>query len=150
MGNLKLLSWNLHGFKRISGVLAQQFTDFDIVCFQETWLRQYDENLLASVFPLYNCVFKSSMLDDVIYKGRPFGGLCIMWDKKLDAFCVHVEVPYDNIDVVALTVNNKKLYVVNVYFPYACNDNQDNIDNTIANLLCIWELYDCDEIYNLW
>jgi len=146
MGVLKIVSWNVHGLKRIKGLIANNVDSYDIICLQETWLRQHDEELLCNIFPSHNNACKSSMNNDVIYKGRPFGGLSILWKRELDDFVTHIELDYSNISAISITANGRKLYVVNVYMPYACSENEENIRDAVANLLSVWEINDCDDI----
>jgi len=146
MNETNLLSWNVHGLKRVSGLVHDIMKKYDIVCIQETWLRKYEENLFNSILPDFNYLCKSSMDNDKFYRGRPFGGQCILWKNHLDDLVTPVDVDYDNICAISVTMGSKTVYIVNVYAPFNCNDNEDKIQDFIVNLFSIWELNNCDEI----
>jgi len=81
-----------------------------------------------------------------MYHGRPFGGLSILWKKTLDVKCTALNANYNNINAICVNINDKNVYVVNVYVPHFCKEKEDEIDAVIANLLALWELSSCDEI----
>lgn len=86
-GVVSFCSFNLHGFDNSKAYLNVLLKTHDVTFVQEHWLT--NDNLLK----LYNLNYEfvaygKSAMDEKcssgILKGRPFGGVAVMWNKKLD------------------------------------------------------------------
>jgi len=139
------ISLNLHGLKRVKGILYDSIENNDLICLQETCLRDFEDNILHDSLPGFEIMSKTSLDNTQMNRGRPFGGLAIVWKTTMSKIVNSVALPYDNMMAITLTIGAKKLYIVNVYVPFNCNANED-IRLTVANLLSVRELNDCDEI----
>lgn len=73
-------------------------------------------------------LFASSPLDGVInssiLRGRPFGGLCILVNKKTFPSCSNISCLFSSDNFIAVSVDN--LLLVNVYLPSSrsCDDKE--------------------------
>ena len=143
---LNFTSWNVHGWKRISKIACEFLKTYDIICLQETWLHEHEENYFGDLMNNYNCVCKTSMQADVFHRGRPFGGLAFLYKKALAVHITHIGSEYKNLDVICLKFGDRKVFVVNVNVPCCNNDNEDEINELVANIFCTWELGECDDI----
>ena len=85
MGQIKCLTYNLHGFKSGKLLLSEIINGYDVVALQEHWLVQNNLNALVNFNKKDDGVAVSSM-DDVDYisgPGRPFGGVGVLWKKTV-------------------------------------------------------------------
>ena len=86
--NLKLATFNLHGFNQGCSYLDELCSKYDIVFVQEHWLAPFDLCKLINLCPDMLC-YASSAMESIISKsilaGRPFGGLAIFVHSKFSS-----------------------------------------------------------------
>jgi len=58
---VKIASWNLKSFKNNCSFIINKLFDCDIVLLQETWLHQFEENLVHTLHPDFLGVSISSI-----------------------------------------------------------------------------------------
>ena len=99
--NPKVLSFNWHGVKSSSNTLQQFTKDFDILMIQEHWLYP-DELSYMSCLCANFCSFSISPMttDDKLLRGRPPGGVSILWRKSLSHIVKTIK--YDGERVIGL------------------------------------------------
>ena len=106
--------------------LINVFDNCDIFCVQETWYSRQDLASLNSLHGEFNGYgVATTDYRDGLVAGHPPGGVSIFWKKSLDHcikpwasscdWCVGIEVE----------LNNKRIYIFNVYLPYQCPENSD-------------------------
>ena len=130
--NINLCTWNCQGAKSNCHWLLKVIDNFDIIAIQETWLFDYENNLLK-FSNNHNVIAKSSMRNDKKLTGRLFGGLAFLIKTDLSSSIKIVET--NDTRLLAITVelaNGDNLLVVNVYFPVNCANNQKQISEYIA------------------
>lgn len=125
--DLVVTSYNCKNLKSSINELKEICMKTDILLLQETWLLDSEAHLL-------NCLHKDfyakgiSAMDTsaALIRGRPHGGLAILWKKSLGSSCKVVD--YDDPRIMGLEVNkeSKSVLLVNIYMPYACHDNASN------------------------
>ena len=92
------------------------------------------------------------MLDDCIQRGRPYGGLAILWNKKMHVSVQHIDLDNKNMDAIVISLCGKNIVLVNVYFPTNCTENDVCISEYIGDLCSLWnkdndsELIICGDI----
>ncbi len=134
--NVKITSYNLHGFDIGLPFLKTLCSEFDFILVQEHWLLSSQLFKLGSVDNDFS-FFAISAMDHKsqcgILKGRPFGGVGILWRKKFGNL---VEVINKDTEGRALTVkfncniNEKCLLITCVYFP--CSDTPANYKASVG------------------
>ena len=82
-----------------------------------------------------------------IRKGRPFGGTAIFWKKDLKA--ERVVRHTGEIIAVRITSFVESVVFINVYFPYCCNQNQENFDSYLRQLQSFYKELDNAKVYIL-
>ena len=103
----------------------------DIVLVQETWLTQQNLDFLQTVSSTHFSYEYSPVNDKLgIRKGRPFGGTAIFCKKDLKA--ERVVSHTGEIIGVRITSFVESVVFINVYFPYCCNQNQENFDSYLG------------------
>jgi hypothetical protein len=74
-------------------------------------------------------------INSAILSGRPFGGLAILWSKKLGHLCKPVIYEDDsNIIGLELTLRKVKYLFINIYMPYCCAQNRDNFVSNLSQI----------------
>ena len=113
----------------------------DIIFLQETWLSEYELDILSSLHPdCYARGVSSMKADEGILVGRPFGGIAISWRKALAS---HVVV--DVINDIIMTANVKcgvqVFLAINVYMPYA--DRSEHSENYELFMSTLGDILTC-------
>ena len=133
---LDIVTYNVKGFKpRNYNYLDEIFNKCDMLLLQETWLYNFQSNIVNSV--LGNCLYHStSAMDEsnINKPGRPFGGCMIIWKKNLGISIKPVLINNPRICVVEVENHlHEKLLVINVYMP--TNDNTLESFNLFGEVL---------------
>lgn len=117
---LRISSFNCKSIKSSVIDLAKICNECDIVLLQETWLRSCELNVINSVHNDFEGRAWSAMDDNVEHRGRPFGGLAVMWRKSLK-LKLSFKCKLINERIVVLDICNGKrsLCIINVYMPVA-------------------------------
>jgi len=122
---MKIISWNIQNFKTNNLWLQQFNLQYDMILLQETWLFNYESNLIENSFRDYKCVSASSMPN---YrngvKGRPYGGTAILVKKQFENSIKEVDSSDPRLLSILLDTKKGKLLVINVYLP--CNSFQND------------------------
>ena len=81
---LRLCTFNMHGFGNGLAMAQQLCLDHDLILLQETWLSNanlYKLNSIDSGFCSFGLSGMEAKLAEGILVGRPFGGKGILWKK---------------------------------------------------------------------
>ena len=102
---LSIVSYNSGGLGDINREIIEDIlTDSgaDILLLQETWLLQRDLGILNSFNTNFLAKGKSSVRDNTILCGRPYGGLGILWNKSLSLCVKPLSVECDRVDAICI------------------------------------------------
>ena len=128
MATLKLACYNMYGFENGYSTLKDLCDTYDIVGVEEHWLAPYNLVKLKNFHSHYDCLCWSAMTDKLqhgLTSGRPFGGIGVLFNRKLDL----------NVRVLGVLSNSRcavlhctfptgySLVIVVVYFP--CSTSVD-------------------------
>ena len=70
-----------------------------------------------------------------VIRGRPRGGVGVLWKKHLDSCVSIIETEYDWLCCIRLTEDIlNEYYLINVYLPNECTDNTDEFNDCLAKL----------------
>lgn len=124
---LKIATYNCHSFKTSVNDIRQLCNTHDIILLQETWLLESELPLLGQVNTNFYYKGISSMdCNSKLFTGRPFGGLAILWSKKLGTQCTPVMYgSQNNILGLTITMSQVSYLLLNVYMPYCCGNNRE-------------------------
>ena len=147
---MNIISFNTKGFKpRNYNYIDYLFKRCHILLLQETWLYEFQNNIITQVLKdsLYHTV--SSMdSKDIGRQGRPFGGLAIIWHKNLPFNILPIRTNNKRVACVTVTTDKIKLILINVYMPQ--NDNsQKSFDefgdvlDEISSIIRTYDNYNC-------
>ena len=84
--HLKLTTFNCEGFKyRNYDYISETFNKCDILLLQETWLYNFEHNILNNILQSSQYHAISAMDEaDIGRAGRPYGGCEIVWHPNLN------------------------------------------------------------------
>ena len=94
------------------------------------------------------CAFSipASKKSNIISKGRPAGGLAIIYEKRLEQFVTEIIVPGSNrVQAIHFKQNESVFVLINVYFPTDPQNNNfcdSELLNAIQDIHFIFNLYD--------
>jgi len=136
-GNLSLCSYNLHGFNNGLPYLKKLCSDNDIIFVQEHWLLKSQLYMFDNINDNFN-FFGQSSLDEVtsrgLLKGRPFGGVGVLWRKELAPIVKCYDCDTDGrIVVIKIDTSDLKMLIFGVYFP--CDDHSKSYTCSVIRLL---------------
>ena len=126
---LKVISYNCKGFKeRNYDYLVNIYTQCQILLIQETWLYSFQQDSIAKLLKDSDCHSVSSMKnDDVGRRGRPFGGLAIVWKKTVPMKVTPISTTSVRLCAVKIDIQNTNVLIINVYMP-VFSENVSNIN----------------------
>ena len=82
--NPKVSTFNVNGVKTSSTTIQEMCKHFDIIMIQEHWLYPDELSYLSMLSNDFNGFGLSPMpVGEKLLSGRPYGGVGIMWHKKL-------------------------------------------------------------------
>ena len=125
--------------------------NIDILFIQETWLLPSNLYKLADIHKDYLFHGQSGIVDTELLQGRPYGGVAILWHKKLAGNIVKIkDCGSKRICAVKLCCKQKNILLVSCYMP---NDNyhkhyvSEDFITVCDTLECLISKYkDCDVI----
>jgi len=133
--SLFVVSYNMHGFNQGSHTVRDLINESspDIFLLQEHWLTPANLGRFDVEFPGYVCFGSSAMrscVESGVLYGRPFGGVTILVNKRLQQ-CTEILCCSDR--YVAVTVGN--VLIFNIYLPcVGTPDRQSIVDQLLLEI----------------
>ena len=124
---INVATYNCQNIQTSQDEIRELCRGHDIILLQETWLLETDLGILLDIDSNFHAKGLSSMnIQDGLLTGRPYGGLAVLWSKKLGNQCKPVIYGDDTrVMSLELTISSVKYLFLNVYMPYCCADNYD-------------------------
>ena len=146
---LNIATYNCKGFKiRNYEYIRKLFNSVDVLLIQEHWLFSFEFNIFSKVLNHCHFVSKSSMKDDAILTGRPYGGVAIAWKSSLNYNYESIITSSDRLIGLRFFDDNLTLdlIILNVYMP--CRNNENNVEFTeiLYELSSICMLYASSDV----
>ena len=99
----------------------------NIIFLQETWLASDELQLLSTMHDQFYSQGVSAMdVRDGICRGRPYGGLAVMWRKSLGG-CEVIDMPTPRIMCLQIRNKDNAIALFNIYMP--CD-----VENILMNI----------------
>ena len=117
--------YNIKGFKYRNPYIKKISNLDNVIFIQEHWLFQFEFHLINNVLPNFEYIMKSSMNNDSLTHGRPFGGVGILWNKNLNLSYTELKCVSDRVCAVRLFNDTFSITIVNVYMPFRGTLNND-------------------------
>ena len=124
---IRTVSYNCKNFISSVDEIRELCQVFDVIFLQETWLMDSELYKLSQVDSNFLAQGVSSMdTSNQLIRGRPYGGLAILWSKHLGCQCKPVIFKDNNMFMaLEISVAGVKHLFINVYLPYCYIGNLD-------------------------
>ena len=111
---------------------------FDIIMIQEHWLYPDELSYLSMLSNDFSSFGLSPMpVGETLLSGRPYGGVGIMWHKKLSNCAKIVQFDDNRILGLEIKTNNQTFLFVCIYLPCDCDANYDDYCFYLNKIHCI-------------
>jgi exonuclease III len=122
ISELRLCSFNMHGYRNGLSMANSLCSDHDIILLQEHWLMKHELHKMDAIHPNFKSFGVSSMDNKIasgILVGRPFGGVGILWNKRLSSKIQILDYDADNGKFLTIKIlaDPKHITITTVYFP---------------------------------
>lgn len=129
---MKISSFNCRNIKSSLPEIRRLCDISDIVFLQETWLADGELHMLGCIDERFYGQGVSAMdTSTQVLRGRPHGGLAILWRKTLKG-CTVETLPNPRIMSLCIDDDMKQMKIFNIYMPCEQTDNHDEF----LELLC--------------
>ncbi|KAJ2938095.1 hypothetical protein O0L34_g17654 [Tuta absoluta] len=144
---ITMVSFNCRSIKRSVDNIRSMCKIHQIIALQETWLFSHDLSFLNSIDDKFGAYGVSAMDTSAgIIKGRPYGGVAILWDKSV--FTEVELIPCDNSRILAVRLCGKyNALVFSVYMPTDCHDNLPEFIQCLGNISAIIESVAIENVF---
>ena len=140
--DLTIISYNCDGLNLSTCYIQQLLTDKkpDFLFLQETWLLDSQINLLGNINVNYLFTGISGCESGEMLKGRPYGGVAVLWSKKLSQYVQPVASNSNRITGCKYMFGDEKILFLTVYMPcdsqsvHRVNDEYVNVIQEIENI----------------
>ena len=148
MNNIRVTSFNCKNYKTSVNEIYELCDNCDILVLQETWLLEVDLSLLSNIHTQFYAKGISSVnVESGILKGRPHGGIAILWKKCFANRCKIIDFQDDKLLGLEVQHKDGKLLIVNAYLPYCADINIDEYAYYLGKIESIFSDYDSPYIY---
>lgn len=122
--SVNMVSFNCKNVKRSVDTIRKLCQSADIIALQETWLRPDELQYLCEIDERFGNTGTSAM-DPAggIMVGRPWGGVCLMWNKTVFPNVSVVQCDNARVCAIKITLPQKSILVFSVYMPTDKNVN---------------------------
>lgn len=136
--SIKLITFNCKGAKRSQQCINNLCSMADIVAIQETWLLSHDIPWLGDIHEEFSYTGKSAVdTSKGILKGRPYGGVGILWRKSVFNVVNLVPCKSDRLIAIKITLANKEILIFSIYMPTDANENLIEFTNCLGEIVSI-------------
>ncbi|VVC97648.1 unnamed protein product [Leptidea sinapis] len=129
--NITLATFNCRSVKRSAEQIKELSENVDILALQETWLPPHDLGFVNGLSQHFSCFAKSAVDTSTgILKGRPYGGLPLMWRKSLFPSVSIIDCTSDKLAAVQIDLGGRHILVMTVYLPF-----DDGYEDCLADFI---------------
>lgn len=148
ISDTKIVTYNCKSIKRSVECIRDLCRTADIIALQETWLLPHDLNFVHSIDKDFACAAISSVdVSSGVLRGRPYGGLAIMWRKTRFSDVSVINCTTDRVMAIQIKLNLRSLLIFNVYMPTDELDNLLEFTNCLGRISAITEECDVSAVY---
>ena len=134
--SLRVCSFNLHGLSNSLPYLQELCIDNDIIFVQEHWLMKSDLakfDDISSDFRFYGASAMDSKCEQGLLRGRPFGGVGVLYRKNLNIkVTLSGCMPDGRAVAIVADCGTLKLLCFGLYLP--CEDHSQAYLSTLSNI----------------
>ena len=134
----KIGSFNCKGFKqRNYSYLKNVFDKVDFLFLQETWLYDYESDIISTQLPNSHFIAVSGMNSQEIRDGRPFSGTAIAWKNNPLYKVTKIDTLSNRLCACKLESSNYNILLLNVYMPVNCSNNSELFIEILHEIISI-------------
>lgn len=134
----KLISYNCKSVKRSAECVRSLCKSADIVALQEHWLLPHDLPFLGTIDKDFGYTGTSAVDTSAgILRGRPYGGVGILWRKDAFQSVSVVECSSVRLTAIRATVSNSDVIFVSAYLPTDSYDVKTERCRVFVNITII-------------
>ena len=117
--NTKIISYNIQSFGEDKYITVNSLLKMcDFLLLQDTWkFEQEFYNIIKRKLNGYDCIYTSGMDDKIPLKGRPYGGVGILFRANLNCTTEKIETISKRMCTLKVTTNNSSMLLFNIYMP---------------------------------
>ena len=134
---VSMCTYNMHGYNTGASYLKQLCTQNDIVFIHEHWLQNSQLDKFNNINPDFMFCGKSAMderLSMQLLRGRPFGGVGVLWRRSLSSLVTYYGCSNDGrVVVIKLENGSQNILVFGVYLP--CDDHRSEYMHSVQQIL---------------
>ncbi|XP_060801616.1 uncharacterized protein LOC132902036 [Amyelois transitella] len=148
--NLNFVSYNCKSVTRSVDAIRELCKTADLVALQETWLLPHDISYLGTIDTEFAYCGKSAVDTSAgILRGRPYGGLAILWRKSVFANVSIVECASERIMAIKILINSQQFLVFSVYMPTVSDDNLPEFTERLSEISAVVDECGAEYVYVL-
>ena len=134
----KIASFNCKGFKKRNyNYLNNVFNKVDFLLLQETWLYDYESDVISSQLQNSHFIAMSSMNSQEIRDGRPYGGTAIVWKGNPFYSVTKIDTLSSRLCACKIENMNCNILLMNVYMPIKCTRNDELFVEILHEIISI-------------
>ena len=115
---LRIASFNCEGYNELKQAFIKKLlNNVDILLLQEFWLIPTTLNKLSNLSDQFQCHAISAVDDTEILHGRPYGGVAILWHKRLRANVELIQLNSKRLSAIKRQSLYCSILIVSVYLP---------------------------------
>ena len=132
---LGIASFNCRGIYSSQEEIRALCNTNKIVCIQEHWLAKQELHALNTVCDDFRGTGSSPVdLSSGSIRGRPHGGVGVLWHKSLDSFVSVLDLHSEWACGINVSLQGDTVCILSVYLPYECDENQDDYIRALEEL----------------
>ncbi|KAJ0170988.1 hypothetical protein K1T71_013760 [Dendrolimus kikuchii] len=147
---VNMVTYNCKNIKRSVEGIKELCMVGDIIALQETWLLPCELSYLTGIHDEFGSTGTSAVkIDAGILKGRPFGGVALLWRKSLFPYVSVIPCSCPRIAGIRISTNDKPIIVLSVYMPVDCADNLPEFTDCLGEISAIIDENDVENVFIL-
>lgn len=147
---IKFASFNCNSVKASYEDIRHLCKNVDLVALQETWLLPFDVPFLVIIDKEFECTRKSAVdISTGILRGRPYGGVAILWRTGLFQTVTVLECNCPRITAIKATSGERSIIVFSVYMPTDSIDNLPIFTECLSKICAVMDSSDVEAVYIL-
>lgn len=148
--NTRMISFNCRSVTRSVECVRSLCRSADLVALQELWLLPEDIPFLGSIDANFEFTGKSAVDTGAgILRGRPYGGVALLWRKSLFTSVSVVNCNSARIVGIKIVLSDRELLVFSVYMPVDTAETLTDFTECLGEIAAIVEDSQIDSVYIL-
>lgn len=146
----RLFSFSCKNIKSSVDCVRTLCQQADVIALQETWLYPYDISFLDGIHNDFSYTGKSAIdISKGILRGRPHGGVAILWRKDLFSSVSVLQCVSDRLTAIKVRMSDREVIIICVYMPTDSTENFVDFCECMSEIAAIVENSNVESCYIL-